>query len=184
MDVFEAVKKRRSVRTYLPDPIPTSVLKQILEAGRLAPSACNLQPWHFIVVTDPQKRRVLSAGRFAKFLTKCPVVIVGCGDRAASPKWCIVDTTIALENMVLVATEKGIGTCWIGSFNEESVKEFLKIPKEFTVVAMLSVGYPLDSLYISGKAALSVKVRKKLRRKLRKRTSEISSVEEFGIPFS
>lgn len=176
MDVFEAVKKRRSIRRYLPNPVSKSILKRILEAGRLAPSASNLQPWHFIVVTDPKKRKALSAGRSAKFLTKSPVVIVGCGNRAASPKWYIVDTTIALENMVLVATEKGIGTCWIGSFNEESFKDLLKIPKEFTVVAMLSVGYPKDSLQISGKAARLVKPRKKI--------GEISSAEEFGTHFS
>ena len=176
MEVFEAVQKRRSIRKYLPDPVPRSILKRILEAGRLAPSASNLQPWHFIVVTDPQKRKELSAGRFAKFIKRCPVVIVGCGNRSVSPKWCVVDTTIALENMVLVATGKGLGTCWIGSFDEVRVKDLLKIPKEFTVVAMLSVGYPWDSLKLTGKAARFIRSRKKI--------GKIFSAEEFGIPFS
>jgi nitroreductase len=176
MEVFKAIQKRHSIREYLPDPVPRGILKRILEAGRLAPSAGNLQPWHFLVVTDPQKRKELSAGRFAKFLTQCPVVIVGCGNRTVSPNWCVVDTTIALENMVLVATGKGMSTCWIGSFNEARVKDLLKIPKDFTVVAMLSVGYPLDSIQLTRKAAWFVRPRKKI--------GEIFSAEEFGIPFS
>jgi len=175
MDVFAAVQKRRSVRAYLPDPVPKDTLERILKAGRLAPSAMNLQPWHFIVVTDPEKRKELSAGRFAKFLTQSPVVIVGCGNMRASPKWCVVDTTIALENMVLVATGEGIGTCWIGSFNEKQVKALLKIPKKFTVVAMLAVGYPRETRDLMRKAITFVKPRKKI--------EGIASTEEFGTPF-
>jgi nitroreductase len=175
MDVFEAVQKRRSVRAYLPNPVPRDSLERILEAGRLAPSASNLQPWHFIVVTNPQKRKELSAGRWARFLTQSPVVIVGCGNMKVSPKWCVVDTTIALENMVLVATGEGIGTCWIGSFDEARVKSILKIPEGFCVVAMLTVGYPRKKQNLSTKAIQFIKRRKKV--------GKIVSVEEFGNSF-
>jgi nitroreductase len=175
MDVFKAVQKRRSIRAYLPDPVPKDTLERILEAGRLAPSARNLQPWHFIVVRDPEKRKELSAGRFATFLTQSPVVIVGCSNMRASPKWCVVDTTIAMENMVLVATGEGIGTCWIGSFDEDQVKSLLKIPEDFRVVAMLAVGYPRESLKLTRKAIQFVKPRKNI--------GEMVSVEEFGSPF-
>ena len=83
-------------------------------------------------------------------------MIVGCGNMRASPKWHAVDTTIALENMVLVATGEGIGTCWIGSFNEEDVKRLLKIPEDLRVVAMLAVGYPRE-MGLMAKAVQSVK---------------------------
>lgn len=72
-------------------------IRKILEAARLAPSAANIQPWHFIVVTNPETRRkIAKGGRFAGFLSEAPVVIVGCGDRKASPRWHIVDTAIAM----------------------------------------------------------------------------------------
>ncbi|HPC27687.1 MAG TPA: nitroreductase family protein, partial [Candidatus Methanomethylicus sp.] len=80
MDVFVAVKSRRSVRSYLPDPVPKEKLDRILESARLSPSAMNRQPWHFVVVTDSVKRKALSSGHFAHFLEEAPVVIVGCGD--------------------------------------------------------------------------------------------------------
>jgi nitroreductase len=142
MEVSEAIRARRSVRAYDSRPIPDDLITKVLEAGRIAPSASNYQPWHFIVVKDASKRQVLSEGKFAKFLTESPVVIVGCGDRKTSPKWYVVDTTIALQQMVIAATAEGLGTCWIGSFDEDSVREALSVPERFAVVAMLAVGYP------------------------------------------
>lgn len=141
MDTLDAVKTRKSVRAYDPKPVPAELLRQVLEAGRIAPSAMNYQPWHFVVVTDPERRTALSGGRWAKFLKATPVVIVGLGDHKASPKWHVVDVTIALENMVLAATSLGLGTCWIGSFHEDEVKAALNISNDWTVVAMLALGY-------------------------------------------
>jgi nitroreductase len=176
MDVFEAIQKRRSVRAYLPDPVPEDKLKTILEAGRMAPSASNIQPWHFIVVTDKQKRKKLSRGGiFARFLSQAPVVIVSCGNRKASSKWYVVDTAIALQTMVLAATGEGLGTCWVGSFNEEEVKELLKIPDDLRVIALLALGFPRRKLDLLSKVAHLLHRRKKL--------SEIASLEEFGKPF-
>ncbi|MDH7555505.1 MAG: nitroreductase family protein [Candidatus Methanosuratincola sp.] len=150
MEVFEAILRRRSVRSYLPDPVPQEKLRRILEAGRLSPSAMNKQPWHFIVVTDPEKRKELAHGKFGYMLKEAPLVIVGCGDREASPKWYKVDTAIALQTMVIAATGEELGTCWVGSFDEAMVKETLKIPDRFEVVAMLAVGYPKEGFSLTG----------------------------------
>lgn len=176
MDVSKAIRSRHSVRAYLPDTIPKKKLEKILEAGRVAPSASNLQPWHFVVVTDPQKRNKLAeGGTYAKFLSGAPVAIVGCGDAEKSPKWHVVDTSIAMQNMVLAATAEGLGTCWIGSFNEEEVKKLLSIPENFRVVALLSVGYPREKLDLAARNSQLIQARKKL--------EEIASLEEFGSPF-
>jgi len=172
MDVFVAVKSRRSVRSYLPDPVPKEKLDRILESARLSPSAMNRQPWHFVVVTDSAKRKALSGGHFAHFLEEAPVVIVGCGDKDASPKWYAVDTAIAMQTMVLVATGEGLGTCWIGSFNEGDVKAALGIPPSYVVVALLAIGYPHD------KPSLTGTVRSVLFR--RRGMESIASYETFG----
>jgi nitroreductase len=171
MDAVKAIKTRRSVRSYDPAPVPHAVLKRVLEAGRMAPSACNIQPWCFIVVEEQSVREAIShTGRYASFLAESPAVIVGCGNKKISPKWHVVDVTIALENMVIAATAEGLGTCWIGSFNESKVNELLKIPDGYKVVALLAVGYP--------KQAPS-----KTSAQNRKRLEEIVMHEEFGKPF-
>lgn len=175
MDAFEAIKRRRSVRSYLPDTVPEEIIERILEAGRLAPSAGNIQPWHFILVTDINKRQALSAGRFAKFVSEAPVVIVGCGNERASPKWYAVDTAIAMQNMVIAATSEGLGSCWVGSFDEREVRNILKIPDEYRVIAMLTIGYPHESLDPLEKVVKAVRPRKRL--------EDIVSSEEYGRPF-
>ena len=173
MEVFEAIRRRKSVRAYASTPVPREKLERILEAARLAPSAENRQPWYFIVVMNPEKRRqIAKSGRFAGFLEKSPVVIVGCGDRKASPKWHAIDVTIAMQNMVLAATEEGLGTCWVGSFDEELVKRLLKIPEHLKVIALLAVGYPRKKLNLLGKMVHLVHRRKGL--------DEIVGFEEYG----
>jgi len=176
MDVFEAIQKRRSVRSYLPDEVPEEKIERILDAARLAPSAGNMQPWHFVIVRDAEKRRILSRGGvFAWFLSESPVVIAGCGNRKASPNWYTVDTAIAMQNMVLTATAEGLGTCWIGSFSENQVKRVLKIPEDYRVVSLLAVGYPKDDRSLIDHVSDLVDRKKDLR--------NIASLEEFGNPF-
>jgi nitroreductase len=172
MDVFEAVQERRSIRAYQNKPIPREIIEKILEAARLAPSAYNSEPWHFIAVTNPEKRKALSKGIYAKVLAKAPLVIVACGDKKASPDWYAVDTALAVENMVLVATGEGLGTCCTGSFNEADVKALLKIPANFEVLILLAVGYAEQKLDLSSKLLNLVRTRKIL--------SEVASEEEFG----
>jgi nitroreductase len=174
MDVFEAIKNRKSNRSYETTPIPKEKLAKILEAARLAPSAGRLQPWHFIVVTEAEKRKELSRGIFAEFLAETPVVIVACGDTKASPDWCYIDVAIAVENMVLAATGEGLGTCWVGSFDEEQVKALLKIPSNYAVVVLLAVGYTHEKVDVAGKLVQLVRGRKKL--------EDITSAEEYGKP--
>jgi nitroreductase len=172
MEVFEAIQKRHSARAYSGNEVSKKKVERILEAGRLAPSAGNIQPRHFIVVIDAHKRKKLSKGRFAKFLVEAPIVLVGCGDKKASPNWYVVDTTIAMQNIVLAATSEGLGTCWVGSFNENQVKELLKIPERFRVIALLALGYQREKLDLADKVLHFFRSRKKL--------EEIISLEEFG----
>jgi len=172
MDVFEAIQKRKSPRTFDSTPVTKEVLKKLLEAARHSPSAKNIQPWHFIVVTNPKKREALSKGVFAKFLKETPAVIVLCGDQKASPEWYMVDVALAVENMVLAATEEGLGTCWVGSFDEKDVKPLLGIPEDLRVVALLAIGYAKE------KASLTSKVIRFIRR--RKTMGEIASWEVYG----
>jgi nitroreductase len=172
MDIFDAIEKRISIRNYEPTPVPREKLEKILEAARLAPSASNVQPRHFIVVTDTERREALSAGMFARFLKQAPVVIVACGDEKKSPKWYSIDVAIAVENLVLAATGEDLGTCWIGSFDETKVRNVLKIPENLRVVVLLAVGYP------SGKESLASKALRFVRK--RKSMDEIVSFEEYG----
>jgi nitroreductase len=172
MDVFEAIQERRSIRSYQDKPVEREKMERILEAGRLAPSAKNVEPWHFIAVTDAEKRKALSGGTWAKFLTQSPLVIVACGDKKASPDWYAIDVALALENMVLTAVNEGLGTCCVGSFNEKDIKTALKIPENFEVLIMLAVGYPGDHIDLSSKLLNIVQARKSL--------SDVASEEEFG----
>lgn len=172
MGVTEAIMSRRSVRAYDDRPVPEDVLMRVLEAGRIAPSASNYQPWHFIVVKNPETRKGLSKGRYAGFLKDTPVVIAGCGSKKLNERWYVVDTTIALENMVLAATGEGLGTCWIGSFDEEDVKSILKVPEDWSVVAMLALGYAKEKRDLLGGL--------KKHEHRRKDLELITSYEEFG----
>lgn len=150
MDVFEAVQTRRSIRNYESKPVEEDKLMKVLEAGRLSPSAANRQPWHFIVVRDEEMRRKLRAAYDADWFVNAPVIIVVCVDPSAAwrrrdgEEFWKVDAAIALQSMVLCAWEEGLGTCWIGAFDERAVKDVLGIPQGIRVVAMTPLGYPAE----------------------------------------
>jgi nitroreductase len=169
MDVFEAIQKRKSNRNYENQKIPKATLEKLLDAARLSPSAKNIQPWHFIIVTDAEKRKVLSK---ARALNYAPAVIVLCGDQKASPDWYVVDVALAGENMVLAATAEGLGTYWVGSFDEKDVKTLLGVPNDLRVVALLAVGYSIE------KVSMATKILQLVRR--RKSLNEIASWEMYG----
>ena len=146
LTAIEKVLSRRSIRQYENKEIPQEILEKILEAGRQAPSAANRQPVRFIVITNDTLKNELSKGRYNRFIKDAPVTIIGCANRGPvlTRKWSIVDTTIALQNMVIAAWTLGIGSCWIGDFKEKQVKELLHIPRQWKIVALITFGYPAE----------------------------------------
>jgi len=145
MSQIDFILNRRSIRKYEKTPLPDKILDQILKTGQNAPSAANKQPIHFIILKDQEIKKKLST-TFSRFITNAPVVIVGCANTKAllTGKWAVIDATIAMQNMVIAAWTLGVGSCWIGSFNEKKVKEQLKIPEKWKVVALITLGYPAE----------------------------------------
>jgi len=147
MDVSQAISVRRSVRAYNAQDIDEEKLNKVLEAGRLAPSASNSQDWKFIVVKDNDTRaRLAQAASQQAFVGEAPIIIVACATRQSimscgQPRH-TVDLSIAMSFMILQATELGLGTCWIGAFDEGEVKSILGIPESVRVVAITPLGYP------------------------------------------
>ncbi len=151
MDVQQAIRERYSVRSYEDRPVESAKLNAVLEAARLAPSGSNRQPWKFVVVQDADRREAMKAAcRGQKFVAVAPVVIAAVGilpDRVMScdipgdP----VDVAIAIDHMTLTATELGLGTCWVGAFDQDAVRSVLGIPDSAKVIEVLALGYPADS---------------------------------------
>ncbi len=149
MDVRKAIQSRRSIREYDSREVEEDKLVKVLESGRLSPSAKNLQERRFVIVRDAKTRKALSeAARNQKFVAEAPVVIAACSVETKYIMSCgqlayPIDTAIAVDHMTLAAVEEGLGTCWIGAFDEKRVKEILNIPDEVRVVSLLILGYPL-----------------------------------------
>ena len=162
MDIYEAIEKRRSVREFREDePVTEDSLKKILEAGRMAPSAHNAQEYKFVVVKNGPKRKELAkAASDQRFIAKAPVIIAAVSLNpehllsSGVPAYAL-DLAIALDHMTLAAVEEGLGTCWIGAFSQEEVKQVLDIPEKYKVVALLPLGVSYDEP--------GVKSRKKLK---------------------
>ena len=152
MDTKELILSRHSVRSYRPDPIPPEVLNDILEAGRLAPSAQNRQPWRFIVIQGEDKVKSLSVncgliGLSNFFIRQAPCVIIACADtrrsiRINAQDYYLVDTAIAFQQMMQMALAHGIGSCWIAAFSEKKLRKWLKIDDKWRIVALSPFGYP------------------------------------------
>lgn len=162
MSVLQIIKERRSVRRYKADPIPGDVLHRVLEAARFSPSGKNLQPWKFILVREESlKHRLVHACVGQKFVAQAPLLVVACGfpEKCYSrmgnymKSWA-VDVAIAIEHMMLQAQEEGLGTCWIGAFEEKEVKTLLKIPEEVRVLALTPLGYPDEEPKARGRKSL------------------------------
>lgn len=150
MDVMRAIAMRRSVRAYDSGPIPGPTIQKLTQALQFAPSACNLQPWRFVLVQESSLRRqVAAACKKQMWIADAPLTVVACGwperaYRAMGGKYSSldVDLAIALDHLSLAAVAEGLGTCWIGAFDEEALKQLLNIPSEVRVVALMPVGYP------------------------------------------
>ena len=151
MDVYEAIAKRKSVRSFKDEEIRDEIISRVLEAARLAPSASNRQEWRFIVVRDQVMRKKLAeAAGGQKFVGEAPVVLACCAETdehvMACGQLCYpIDVAIAMDHITLCAAVEGLGTCWIGAFEEEPVKQLLGIPSPVRVVGLLPVGYPKES---------------------------------------
>ncbi len=144
MDVFEAIAKRRSIRKYVPLPVPEDKLQKVLQAGQAAPSASNRQEYKFIVVTDQEtKDKLVRAASDQGFVGEAGAVIVACATDP-SRRWHAVDIAIAIDHMTLAATAEGLGTCWIGAFEESAVKSILGIPEGVRAVMLLALGVPAE----------------------------------------
>jgi len=148
MDVFEAIQQRRSVRSWQDKPVEDGKLEQVLEAARLAPSASNRQEWRFVAVRDAELRRALTeAANGQGFVGQAPVVIAACAVEHDHIMSCdhpcyLIDVAIAVDHMTLAARELGLGTCWIGAFKQDKVRDVLGIPETVEVVTLLPLGYP------------------------------------------
>ncbi|MDD5583611.1 MAG: nitroreductase family protein [Candidatus Omnitrophica bacterium] len=150
MDVFDAIKKRRSIRQYLKKEVEEEKLLKILEAARQAPSASNRQEWRFVIVKEPATRaRLAIAAKGQKFVEEAPVLIAVCAQTDNHTMTCgqlcyPIDCAIAIDHMTLAARALDLGTCWIGAFHEDQVKKILNIPSEIRVVELLTLGYPKE----------------------------------------
>jgi nitroreductase len=147
VDFTTVLKTRRSVRAYADRAVPAAMLGRVLEAARLAPSACNVQPWRFIVVQASSTRAQI-AKHSADFVATAPVVLVCCGKRYPQAfnwmgdKLFLIDVAIAVDHLTLAARNEGLGSCWIGAFHDQPIKELLDIPADHDLVALIPLGFP------------------------------------------
>lgn len=194
MDFLELVQKRKSLRRYSDRPVAKEDVLKCLEAARLAPSGCNSQPWHFIVIDEPGLRKRVAERIFSglyemnKFAKNAPVLVAvvsekekflaSFGGQVRDTRYCLVDIGIACEHLILQAQEIGIGSCWIGWFDEKALKEELRISKNKKIDIVISLGYPAqingEARPISGRPEED-----KIVPKTRKRLEEISSFNKY-----
>jgi len=171
MDLYELMEYRRSVRHYKPQAIEKDKLERVLNAARLAPSGNNVQPWKFILVKDPAtKRKLVPLCWNQKFVAEAPLVIVACALKVESTvggviPTHVVDTSIAVTHLMLAAAHEKLGTCWVGAFESQPVKELLAIPADVEIVAIIPIGFPADDARVA---------------KSRKSFDQIICEEQFG----
>ena len=163
MELDKVIKTRRSVRQFSDKEVKMKDILACLEAARLAPSACNSQPTHFVILNDKKIKddfaNTVFTGRFlpCKFFKSAPVLVAVCveqnanitvraGQKIAGRPFYVTDQAIAAEHFVLKATELGLGTCWVGWFNSKKAQEFLKTPKGMEIHNLIAIGYPKDKL--------------------------------------
>ncbi len=181
MELIDAIKARRSIRKFRDEPVPDEILDELLEAGRLAPSGSNLQPWRFVIVKSEEAKKSLEGVTPYRFAVRAPVVLVCCADLTASGTrdkrvtellesgaftdvvmddpnsgkygkslsdsisvkcYLSLNVAIAIEHIALRATDLGLGSCWIGRFDQDKTKEILGLGDDLFVVLLLPIGYP------------------------------------------
>lgn len=160
MSFLDLVRRRQSDRRYADRPVPRETIERCIEAARLAPSACNSQPWSFIVVDDPARRDRLGSRAFSglyamnRFACAAPVLVAVITERSKysarlggqfrGMQYSLIDIGIACEHLVLQAAEEGLGSCWLGWFNEKAVKAELELPRNARIDVIISLGFPAE----------------------------------------
>ncbi|HNX02897.1 MAG TPA: nitroreductase family protein [Candidatus Cloacimonas sp.] len=154
MDAQELIFDRHSVRDFLPEPIAMEILSDILQAGRLAPSTQNRQPWRYIVFTENAKIRKLAVncgliGLSNFFIRQAPCLIIACADlkdniNINGQDYYLVDTAISFHQLLLYARSYGIESCWLAAFSEKKLRNYLQLPTQWKIVAMAPLGYPKE----------------------------------------
>lgn len=157
LTVFEAIKNRRSIRSFIKKDVSNQKIRQLIEAASLSPSAGNVQPWFFVVIRKNElKSELRDAAGKQNFLLEAPVLIVVCADvyrsavvygKRGENLYCIQDTAAATENILLATYALGLGACWVGAFIEEKVIQILHIPKGIRPMAIIALGYPHDGFF-------------------------------------
>jgi len=155
LDLFETIKNRRSIRQFTNQNVPDEMVEKLVEAARLAPTAGNSQAFQLVIVRqEDQKQRLAHAAFGQKQVQTASVVFVVCADLKKAQEsysdrgkslYCIQDTAAVTENILLAACSMGLGTCWIGAFNEDEAKKVINAPEDMRPVAMIPVGYPAES---------------------------------------
>jgi nitroreductase len=166
-EVFEAIRTLLAVRSYQARPVPDDVVRRIVEAGRLTGSGMNGQPWHFIVVRDPDTLRRLGAlASSGSYVAQAPLAIVVATERS---RFAVSDASRAIQSMLLAAWAEGVGSNWVGFGGLDKVRALLDIPAGLDVLAILPFGYPARAI---GRG-----------RKQRKPLREVAHLERYGHPF-
>ena len=169
METFAAIRTVLAVRAYQDKPIPPKTVRRIVEAGHLTGSSMNKQPWHFIVIQDPDMlQRLGSIARSGTYIAQAPLAIIVAVEKQS--RFGVSDGSRAIQSMMLAAWAEGVGSNWVGFIGFEEVKEWLAIPQDLDILAILPFGYPLQAVG-QGK-------------KRRKPLGEIAHSERFGQPFS
>ena len=171
MDLYELIRNRESIRSYDPDrPVPEEVLNRILEAGRLAPSAVNFQPWRFLVISSPEMLAKVRPCYGREWFSDAPhiLVVVGYPEEAWVRKYdgynsLETDITIAMDHMILAAEYEGVGTCWVGAYDPAVLREALDMKENEIVYSITPLGYPREGFEKKGA----------------KKRKEISEIVEF-----
>ncbi len=165
MDFRELINTRYSVRVYKSVPVEDEKVQQVLDAARLAPTAANRQPFQFIVIHTAGREAELKRIYRAEWFYKAPLVICACAvpskawSRMDNRNYSDVDVTIAMDHLILAATELGLGTCWIAAFDPFAAREVLGLPEDVEPVAFTPLGYPADEPGVKRRKPLSELVR-------------------------
>jgi len=148
MEFYEVIKKRRSIRKFKNEKIPDEMLERILESARLAPTWANMQGVRFIIIDNPEQLEKIKDAIGQNWTKSAPYFITVCIEPRKSGKnkngleYFMVDAAICMEHIILAATNEGLGTCWIGYFDEDKIKQILNIPKKVRVIALTPIGIP------------------------------------------